>query len=134
MPDFYEIWHSEQIELANSEYINLTWWPWLKVIDSGKFGSNTKICSNFYEIWYSQQIEQANYEYNTHPCLERLRTYWLRMIIDRKIRLTVRTWLIVYHHPKSSSSLRLDSYTGVNKKDINYIGGFKIPSNIFAAY
>ena len=47
-------------------------------MDSVKFGPNTKICSDFYEIWHSQQIE-----------------------------------------------LKL------NKKDINYIGGFTIPSNIY---
>ena len=23
---------------------------WLKILDSGKFGSNTEICSDFYEI------------------------------------------------------------------------------------
>ena len=33
-------------------------------IDSGKFGTNTEVCSNFYEIWHSQQIEETNYEYN----------------------------------------------------------------------
>ena len=45
------------------------------------FGLETEICSNFYEIWHSQQIEHANYEYNTRQCLERLRDYWLKMII-----------------------------------------------------
>ena len=49
---------------------------------------------DFYEIWHSEQIEHAHYEYNTRQCLERLRDYWLRMIIDIKIRLSVRTWFI----------------------------------------
>ena len=43
--------------------------------------SQTEMCSNFYEIWHSQQVEHANYEYNTRKCLERLRDYWIRMII-----------------------------------------------------
>ena len=67
---------------------------WLKILDSGKFGSNTEICSDFYEIWHSHQIEHANHEYNTRQCLKRLRDYWLRMIIGWKIQLIVRTWLI----------------------------------------
>ena len=57
------------------------WWSRAKIIDSGKLGPNTEICSNFYEICHSQQIEHANYEYNNRQCLERWRDYWLRMII-----------------------------------------------------
>ena len=60
-------------------------------------------------MWHSQQIEHAYFEQNTRQCLERSHDYglrtWncnmhyyssyyssmLRMIIDCKIRLTVRT-------------------------------------------
>ena len=91
--NFYEIWHLVQIEHANYEYVTWNWWPWPKIIDSGKFRHNTEICSDFYEIWHSQQ-EHANYEYNTRHALECSRDYWLRMIIGCRIRLTFRTWLI----------------------------------------
>ena len=60
----------------------------------GQFCSNTEICSDFYEIWHSQQMEHANYEYNIRHVLERLRDYWLRMIVGCKIRLAFRTYLI----------------------------------------
>ena len=58
MPDFYEIWHSQQIEHA---YKYSTWnsWSWPKITDSRKFGPNIKIFSNFYEISHSQQIEHG---------------------------------------------------------------------------
>ena len=36
-------------------------------------------------IFTLKQIEHANYEYNTRQCLERLRDFWLRMIIGCKI-------------------------------------------------
>ena len=39
------------------------WWSCPKIIDSGKLGPNTEICSDFYEIWHSRQIDCANYEY-----------------------------------------------------------------------
>ena len=81
MPDFHEIRRSEQIEYPNHEYIAWNWWSWPKIIDSGKYGSNTEICFDFCEIWHSQQIEHAHYEYNTRQCLERSRDYWLRMIV-----------------------------------------------------
>ena len=48
------------------------------------------MCSNLYEVWNLMQVEHANFEYNTHQCLERLREFWLRMIIGCKIRLTGR--------------------------------------------
>ena len=59
---FYEIWHLEQIEHADYENGIWNWWPRPKIIDSGKFGPNTKICSDFHESWDSQQIEHAYYE------------------------------------------------------------------------
>ena len=40
-----------------------------------------KFAPIFNKIWHSQQIEHANYEYNTRQCLERLRDYWLRIIV-----------------------------------------------------
>ena len=46
------------------------------------------------KIWDSQQMEHANHEYceyNTRNGLERLRDYWLKIIIGRKIRLKFRT-------------------------------------------
>ena len=61
------------------------------LIQSLRFGQNTEICSDFYEIWHSQQMEHANYEYNSRHGLERLRDYWLRMIIGCKIRLAFRS-------------------------------------------
>ena len=61
---------------------NSTWnWCRPKIIDSGKYGPNTAICSDFYEIWHSQQIEDAYYEHNTSQCLERSRiigSKWLK--------------------------------------------------------
>ena len=69
------------IKHANYEYRTWNWLSWPKIVDSGKFGPNTEICSNFYEIWHSQQIEHANYEYNRRQCLERSRHYWHRLII-----------------------------------------------------
>ena len=48
----------------------------------------TEIGSDFYEMLHSQQMEHANYEYNTRHGLERLRDYYLRMIIDCKIPLS----------------------------------------------
>ena len=93
----YEIWYLVQIEHANYEYGTWNWWSWPKIIDSGKLCPNTEICSHFYEIWDSQRMEHANYEYReyiTRHGLERLRDYWLKMIIGCKIRLTFRTWLI----------------------------------------
>ena len=86
--------HLVQIEHANYKYGTWNWWSWPKVIDSDKFCSNTEICSDFYEIWHSQQMEHANYEYNTRHGLERLRDYWLRMIIGCKIWLTLRTYFL----------------------------------------
>ena len=44
----------------------------------------------------------------------------LRIIIGCKIRLMVRTWLIAFN-----------TMLKVNKKYINYIEGFTIPSNIY---
>ena len=73
--DFYEIWHSEQIEHGNllnlipklkctpifmkfgnwcklnMLFMNIVlgyWWSPTKIIDVGKFGPNTKICSDFF--------------------------------------------------------------------------------------
>ena len=43
--------------------------------------STLEICSDSYKPWHSQQIEHANYEYNNRQCLERLRDYWLRIVI-----------------------------------------------------
>ena len=99
VPDFYEIWHSEQTKHANYECSTWNWWFWPKIIDSGKFGPSTGIFSDFHEIWHSQQIEHVNYEYNTCQCLALVwllaqNDYRLRMIIGCKIWLTVRTWLI----------------------------------------
>ena len=53
VPDFYKIWPSEQIEHSNYECINWYWWYWRKIIDSGKFGPKTEMCSSFHEIWHS---------------------------------------------------------------------------------
>ena len=47
-----------------------------------KFGSKTEMSFNFYKVWHSKQIEHANYEHITRQCLERLRNYCLRIIID----------------------------------------------------
>ena len=55
IPDFYEMWHSEEIQHANYEYINWNWLPWPKI----------EICFNCYEICHLEQIEHANYEYST---------------------------------------------------------------------
>ena len=52
-----------------------------------KFGPKIELFSKFYDAWHSQQIE--HYEYNIRQCLERLRDYWLRMIVGCKIWLTV---------------------------------------------
>ena len=49
---------------------------------------STQIGSNFYEMLHSQQMEHANYGYNTRYGLERSRVNCLRMIVDRKIRLS----------------------------------------------
>ena len=58
--NYYEILHLEQIEHVDYELImNSNWWSWPKIIDSGKFGPNTEICSEF-----SNQIEHAYYEYH----------------------------------------------------------------------
>ena len=62
---FYEMWHLGQIEHANYEYSTSNWWSWTKIIDLGKFGPNTEICSDFNSIWHSQQSEHAKYKYNT---------------------------------------------------------------------
>ena len=70
---------------VNYEYGTWNWLSWSKIIDLGKIGPNTEICSNFYEIWHSQQIKHANNECNTHHCLESWRDYWLRMIIGSEL-------------------------------------------------
>ena len=79
MPDFYEIWHSEQIEHANLLIYELE----LMIINQNykfaKFVPKMEILSNLHEIWHSQQIKDANYQYNTRECLECLRDGWLRM-------------------------------------------------------
>ena len=56
-----------------------------------QINSNTENGYDISEIWHSQEIEHANYEYNTRHSLERLRDYWLRMIISCKIRLKLTT-------------------------------------------
>ena len=81
VPNFYEIWHPEQTEHANYECSTLNWWSWPKIIDLGKFGLNTEICSDFSEIWHSQKIEHAYYEYNTHQCLKCWHDYRVRIIV-----------------------------------------------------
>ena len=35
------------MEHADYEYSTWNWWSWPKIIDSGKFVSNTEICSDF---------------------------------------------------------------------------------------
>ena len=50
--------------------MNWNWWFWPKIIDSGKFGPDTEICSDFYKIWHSQEIKDTYYEYNTSKCPE----------------------------------------------------------------
>ena len=57
-----------------------------------------QIRANFIPTWKCDPIfmkfgltnEHAKYEHNTHYGLVRSRDYWLRMILDRKIRLTFR--------------------------------------------
>ena len=61
-----------------------------QVIDWDKFCPNTEIGSDFYEIWHSQQ-KWNMLIMNTRDGLERMRDYWLRMIIGCKIRLAFRT-------------------------------------------
>ena len=80
--NFYEIWHLEQIERADYKCSTWNWLSWSKIIDSGKFGPNTEICSNFYEICHSKQIEHAYYEYKTSQCFERSHDYIFIMIVS----------------------------------------------------
>ena len=64
VPDFYEIWHSEQIKHANHEYVN---WNWLRdsKLKIWEICPKTEMWSNFYEMWHLEQIEHVNYEYST---------------------------------------------------------------------
>ena len=94
--NFYEIWHLEQIEHPNYEYSTWNWWPWPKIIDSGKFVPNTAICSDFYEIWHSH-IEHAYYEYYTHQYLQRSHDYKLKMIIGSEHGTIILLYIINYY-------------------------------------
>ena len=38
------------------QYITWNWWPWPKIIDPGKFGPNTEICSDFHKIWHDYRL------------------------------------------------------------------------------
>ena len=97
-----EILHLKQIEHVDYELImNSNWWSWPKIIDLGKFGPNTEICSDFYEIWHSQQIKHTYYEYNTCHCLERSHDYRLRMIVGSKHGTITRTIIVAIIVPCS---------------------------------
>ena len=45
--NFYEIWHLEQIEHSDYEYITWSWLSWPKIIDSGKFGPKIEMFAMF---------------------------------------------------------------------------------------
>ena len=53
---FFEILHLQQFEHVDYEYSTWNWWPWPKIIDSGKFGPNTDICSNFHKIRHDYRL------------------------------------------------------------------------------
>ena len=102
IPKCYEIWHSEQVKFVNHKYNIWNCGSWLEIKNLGQIWSQNCNVPNLYEIWHSEQTEHANDEYNTRQCLEHLRDYWLKLIIGSE-------W----------------------QKDINYIGGFTIPSNTY---
>ena len=41
------MWHLVQIEYADYEYGTWNWWSWPTLLDLGKFGPNTEICTKF---------------------------------------------------------------------------------------
>ena len=64
MPDFYEIWHSEQIRHVSHECVNWNWLPDSK-LKIWEICPKTEMWSNFYEMWHLEQIEHVSYEHNT---------------------------------------------------------------------
>ena len=74
-------------------------WSRPKIIDSGKFGSKTEICSNFYDICQSQKIEHAYYDHS--KCLERSRDYRLTMVVGSEHGTIIRTIIVLIIIPCS---------------------------------
>ena len=62
VPDFYEIWQSEQIEHANYGYIN---WPWPEIRYLRNLVPKLKCAPIFNEIWHLEQVEHADCECST---------------------------------------------------------------------
>ena len=57
IPNLYDIWQSEQIELANYEYINWYWWFCPKIISFQNLVPKREMGFSFYETWQLDQIK-----------------------------------------------------------------------------